>query len=175
MDLNYFDIVVGIILILAIVKGFKNGFVIELASLAALILGLLGAIKFSDLTAAYLSGYINSEHIGLIAFFVTFILIVIGVHLIARMVDKLVKAMAMGPVNRIFGALFSLLKYAFIISILLAVFNSFDRTFKLIPENQKQSSRLYSPLSGLALKVFPYLHFDRAREKMEEATDRVNI
>lgn len=173
--MNYFDIIVGILLILALVKGFKNGLVIELATLAALVLGILGAIKFSDVTEQYLSQHINSEHIGLIAFFVTFILIVIGVHLIAKMVDKLVSAVALGTINRIFGAAFSLLKYAFIISILLAVFNSIDKNFNLIPEKQKESSKLYYPLSDLALKVFPYLHFDEIKEKVEDVSKGVSV
>ena len=38
------------------VTGFINGFVRELASLAALILGIWGAIKFSTFTAAQLDG-----------------------------------------------------------------------------------------------------------------------
>jgi len=78
--MNYFDIIVGLLLAFALFKGYKNGLVTELASIAALILGLLGAIFFSDVTEQYLSQHLNSSHIGLIAFFVTFILIVVVVH-----------------------------------------------------------------------------------------------
>ncbi|TAJ15165.1 CvpA family protein [Marinilabiliaceae bacterium JC017] len=173
--MNYFDIIIGIILLVALVKGFKNGFVIELASLAALILGLLGAIMFSDVTAGFLSEYLQSGYIGLIAFFVTFLLIVVGVHLVAKMVDKMIKALALGPVNRIFGALFSLLKYAFIVSVLLSVFNSFDRSFKVIPDEQKESSKLYEPLSLLAPTIFPYLHFHDVKEKINNVTEGVDV
>jgi len=171
--MNYFDIVVGGILLLALIKGFKKGLVIELATLAALVLGILGAIKFSDITEQYLSQQINSGHIGLIAFFVTFILIVIGVHIIAKMLDKLVSAVALGLINRILGAAFSVLKYAFIISVLMAVFNSFDEKFNIIPDKQK--SILYIPVSKLALTIFPYLHFDDIKKKAEDASKGVSI
>jgi len=173
--MNYFDIIVGGILLLALVKGFKKGLVIELATLAALVLGILGAIKFSDITEQYLIQHINSNHIGLIAFFVTFILIVIGVHIIAKMLDKLVSAVALGFINRILGAAFSVLKYAFIISVLMAVFNSFDKNFNIIPDKQKESSILYIPMSKLALTIFPYLHFDDIKNRVEDASKGVSI
>ena len=165
--MNYFDIVTGILLILALIKGFKNGLIIELASLAALVLGLFGAIKFSSITETYLIEYIDSTHIGLVAFIITFVLIVVGVHLLAKMVDKLVSAIALGTANRVLGAVFSLLKYAFIISVIMAVLGSFERTFSVIPQEQKESSKLYAPLRSIAPFVFPYLQFNKLNEQYD--------
>nr|WP_321406430.1 CvpA family protein [uncultured Carboxylicivirga sp.] len=173
--MNYFDIVIGLILAFALFKGFKNGLIIELASLAALVLGLLGAIEFSSFTADYLSQHINSNHLGLISFIVTFILIVIGVHLIAKVVDKLVSAIALGPVNRILGAIFSLLKYAFILSVLIAVINGFDKDSKLLSQEMKAESYLYKPVASIAPMVFPYLNFDTVKEKFEDVKEGVDV
>ncbi len=173
--MNYIDIVVGIILILAILKGFRNGLIIELASLVALVLGLFGAIQFSSITESYLIEYIDSSNIGIIAFVITFVLIVIGVHLIAKVVDKLVKAIALGMINRVLGALFSLLKYAFIISVVLAILGSFEKTYSLLPEEQKESSQLYEPLRSIAPSVFPYLQFDNVREQFNEAQKSIEV
>jgi membrane protein required for colicin V production len=168
--MNYFDIVVGIILILAIIRGFRNGLIIELASLAALVLGVLGAIKFSSFTEQWLTQHFSNSYIGIIAFILTFIAIVIGVHLIAKGVNKLVEAVALGFINRIMGALFSLVKIGFILSIVMAVFVSFDKTFNIIPEQTRESSILYEPLGEFAPRVFPYLNFDKedAKNKMQE-------
>ena len=49
--MNWIDLIIVVILILSLVMGFINGFVKEVASLAALILGIWGAIKFSGFTA----------------------------------------------------------------------------------------------------------------------------
>ena len=173
--MNYFDIVAGILLILAVVKGFKNGLIIELASLAALVLGLFGAIQFSSITESYLIDYIDSSYIGIAAFIITFILIVIGVHLIAKAVDKLVSAIALGMVNRVLGAIFSLLKYAFIISVILAILGSFERTYNVIPEDQKESSHLYAPLKSIAPSIFPYLQFEDVRSQIDNAKKGIDI
>ncbi|WP_430814056.1 CvpA family protein [Carboxylicivirga sp. RSCT41] len=173
--MNYFDIVAGIILILAIIKGFKNGLIIELASLAALVLGLFGAIRFSSITESFLIEYIDSSYIGIAAFIITFILIVIGVHLIAKVVDKLASAIALGMVNRVLGAIFSLLKYAFIISVVIAILGSFEKTYSLIPEEQRESSHLYEPLQSIAPSVFPYLQFDDVREQVDNARKGIDV
>ncbi|GAF05171.1 CvpA family protein [Saccharicrinis fermentans] len=170
--MNYFDIIIGIILLFAIIKGFKNGFIIEFASLAALVLGVLGAIKFSGLTEKWLLQHFSSNYIGIISFLVTFVLIVIAIHMLAKVVDRLIKAIALGLVNRIFGSAFAFIKYAFILSILLAIFSSFDNTLNLIPQETKDSSIAYKPLSNFAPKLFPYLNFDKdkIRDTMNDAT-----
>lgn len=174
-NMNYFDIVTGILLILAIIKGFKNGLIIELASLVALVLGLFGAIQFSSITESYLIDYIDSSYIGIAAFIITFILIVVGVHLVAKAVDKLVSAIALGMINRVLGAIFSLLKYAFIISVIIAILGSFEKTVDLIPEEQKESSHLYKPLQSIAPALFPYLQFDDVREQVNNARKGIDV
>lgn len=158
--MNYFDIIIGIVLIIALIKGLKNGLIIELSSLAALVLGVYGAIKFFASTQVWLSQYWHNDHIHIAAFFITFVLIAISVHMLARLLDKMIKAVALSLVNRLLGAAFSLLKYGFVLSVLLSVFASFDKTLNLIPEETRESSILYEPLSQLAPKIFPYLNFN---------------
>jgi len=73
--MNYIDLVLGIIIILAAIQGFRKGFIVELASLAALVLGIWGAIKFSDWTAGFITetfGY-TSKYLVAISFLVTFL------------------------------------------------------------------------------------------------------
>ncbi len=172
--MNYFDIVIGIILIIAIVRGFKNGLIIELATLAALVLGVWGAVKFSSITEQWLIQYFNNDYIGIFSFLLTFVGIVVLVHLVAKAVDKLVKAIALGFVNRVFGAVFSCLKVGFILSILMAVFASFDRTFDIIPQETRESSILYEPLATFAPSIFPYLDFhEQAQDTIEEKIEKI--
>ena len=103
---NWIDVIIIILLAWQIIKGFRKGFIIELASLLALILGIFGAIKFADFTAGYLSSNIDlpEDYTPLIAFALTFVLIVIGVHFIARLVQTLVKMVALNFINRLAGA-----------------------------------------------------------------------
>ncbi len=160
--MNYIDLLFIIIFIWSAYKGFTKGFIIAIASLIALIIGIFGAIKFSGFTAGLLSDKfdMNAEYLDLIAFAITFVLIVIGVHFLARLLDKLAEAVALGFANRIAGVMFNLLKSAFIISVILVVLNEIDKNVPFLPKKHIAGSILYKPLSALAPTIFPYLKFE---------------
>lgn len=162
LGLNYIDALIAIFLLWSAYRGISKGFLIMVASLAALVLGVWGAIRFSDLTATFLTENLElqTRYMALIAFAITFVGIVIAVHLLARAMDKLVKAVALGFVNRLAGLLFGVLKTAFLISIILVILNSIDRRVPFIPEEHKENSLLYQPLSKLAPSIFPFLNFE---------------
>ncbi len=169
MGLNYFDLVITILLLWSAYRGFTKGLLVMAASLAALVLGVWGAIRFSDLTAGLLIEHLELQgrYTALIAFAITFIAIVIGVHLLARAAEKLLKAVALGFLNRIAGLVFAVLRTAFIVSIVLVILNSIDRRAPFIPEKHKENSLLYKPLSNFAPAIFPYLHFEDIRGKVK--------
>ncbi|MFC2116684.1 CvpA family protein, partial [Bacteroidota bacterium] len=139
------------------------------ASLAALVLGVWGAVRFSALTSTLLTEnlHLQTKYLPLIAFALTFVGIVIAVHLLARAMDKLVKAVALGFVNRIAGLVFGILRTAFLISIILVIINSIDRRVPFIPEEHKENSLLYGPLSKLAPSIFPYLNFEDMKGRIK--------
>lgn len=163
--MNYLDAILIIPLLWAVYKGFTKGFIIQLAALAALVLGVWGAIRFSDLTAEYLTQSLNFEnqHLALISFAVTFIIIVIVVHILARLLHHLVKAVALGIFNRLFGVAFAVFKFAFIISVMLVILNFINKGFGILPEEDKEESILYDPIANIAPSIFPYLKFDKYR------------
>jgi membrane protein required for colicin V production len=157
--MNYIDLVLGIILIIAAIQGFRQGFIVELASLAAIVLGIWGAIRFSDWTADFITditGY-HSEHLSTIAFVVTFIAIVILVHILGKVLDTTVKAVALGFLNRLAGIIFGVLKTAVILSILLLLFEPIDENVHLLPSRQKAESKIYEPMKQLVPTLFPFI------------------
>jgi membrane protein required for colicin V production len=157
--MNYIDLVLGIILIVAAIQGFRKGFIVELASLAALILGIWGAIKFSDWTAGFITRTtkFHSDHLSTIAFLLTFITIVILIHLLGKVLDNTVKAIALGFLNRLAGIIFGVLKTAVILSIFLLLFDSIDENVHILPVNQKADSKMYSPMKQVVPTLFPFI------------------
>jgi len=175
--MSWIDIVFLIILLWSAYQGFTKGFIITIASLAALIIGIFGAIKFSGFTAEILSEKIDvtPESLNLIAFAITFILIVIATHIVARLADKLVKAVALGFANRIAGVLFNLLKTALIISIVLVILERINQKASFIPRSETEKSVLYNPLHSFAPLIFPYLRsgYDRIKERIPEKDEMI--
>lgn len=148
--MDTFDIIVGIVLIFFFFKGLKNGFIIELASVVALVAGIIAAVLFSDVVSQWLSEYITTRFISILSFFIVLIVVVIGVNLLAKMLDHLVKAIALGWLNRVIGALFGMLKAALIISVLLLLLDVFGLSQKWFTPEMKNSSYLFVPLEKLA-------------------------
>jgi len=159
----------AILLLWAAYRGYTKGFIVQLATLAALLLGILGAVMFSDFTSGLIIKKfdVSGQYLPMISFAVTFIAIVIGVHLLAKMINKLLEAVALGFVNRLLGVLFSVLKIAFVVSIILVLVNKVDSKYNFIPDETKDNSLLYKPLSNFAPMIFPYLNFDKMKEKID--------
>jgi membrane protein required for colicin V production len=158
--MNYIDIILALLLLFAAINGFKNGFVSELASLAALVLGVWGGIEFSYITTDFLINRLGIEtnHLNLVSFLVTFVIIVILVHLVASSLSKLLEVAMLGWANKITGLVFGFFKTAFILSILLLVFNKIDDDVHILSPQTKSESKLYEPIRKLAPSVFPFIY-----------------
>lgn len=165
--MNYFDAIVIIFLLWGAYRGFTKGLIISAASLIALVLGIWGAIRFSDWTAQLLIRHFdaNTPYLAMIAFALTFLAIVVGIHLLAQLLDRLVKAIALGWINRLAGIVFNMAKIAFILSIVVVLLDAVDRRISFIPEKHKEESLFYKPLSKFATALFPYLNFEGIRKK----------
>ena len=165
--MNILDILIGIPLIYAIYKGFTKGFIYEVATLIALILGVYGAIHFSDFTAEVIQDTFDyeSQYMEYISFIVTFIVIVIGVNLIGRVIDKVVEAVALGFVNRLLGLAFGLLKGILILSIVVHLLNYVNDKFNFISQEKKKESLLYEPMTDISDKIFDFFDSDFSTTK----------
>ena len=174
--MNYLDIIFLVPLLFAVYRGFKKGIIHMAASLAALVLGIFGAIKLRPMFASLLDSIfdISPDYMNVIAFSVAFVSIVMVVHLLAFLVEKLIKAVALNLVNRLLGMGFGLLVTAFVISMILWPVNQVNEEKQLIKPERIESSLLYRPLSAFAPAVFPYLkkqdwkEFIPRKEKEEE-------
>ncbi|MCP4310996.1 MAG: CvpA family protein [Bacteroidetes bacterium] len=157
--MNILDIIFLLPLLFALYRGFKNGMVHLIASLVALILGILGAMKLRPLFASLLDSIFNIDpgHINVIAFAVAFVTIVIVVHVAAFFIDKLIKAVALNFVNRLLGMAFGVLVTAFVISMILLPVNQVNAERQIIKPKHIEGSLLYKPLSSFAPAIFPYL------------------
>ncbi len=138
--MNTIDLVFAILLLWAAYRGYTKGFIVQLATLAALLLGILGAVMFSDFTSGLIIKKfdVSGQYLPIISFAVTFIAIVIAVHLLAKMINKLIDAIALGIVNRLLGVLFSVVKIAFVVSIILVLINKADNKYNFIPDDTKE-------------------------------------
>jgi membrane protein required for colicin V production len=150
------DILLGIPLIWGLWKGLKNGLFMEIASIAALVAGIYGAIHFSHITGNYLSDRLEwDEHnMSIIAFVITFVLIIIIVHLAGKLLTKVADFAMLGLLNKIAGGIFGALKVAILLGAAFIFFDSMDSTFNLLDEETKEQSVLYQPIKDIGALIF---------------------
>ncbi len=178
--MNWIDFVIIILLVFGLARGYINGFVKELASLLALILGIWGAIKFSTWTAARLYDYFDmtGKYVGIIAFLVTFIVIVIIIHFIGLVIDKLTDKLSLGFLNSLVGMVFGVFKSALFLSIIFVVLNAIDAKHHFLPHEKIESSKFYNPIADLAPAIFPIIgegNFDKSFDRFKKKPDEVTI
>ena len=127
------DIILGALILYGIIKGFFKGLFVEVASLLALMLGVYGAVHFSNYAAEFLSGYVDwsEQTMNISSFAITFIVIVLAVSLAGKALTKLANFAALGLINKLLGALFGGLKITLILSVLLLVFERFNTTLSI--------------------------------------------
>lgn len=155
--MNYIDIILGILLLWGLIKGFSKGLFSSLASLVALIVGIYIAVHFSHIAGGYLEHYVNWQEgaMKLVAFAVTFIVVVILVSLAGKILTKIADYAALGILNKILGGAFGVLKMAFIASVIIIFIDAINRNITIIKEETLNSSVLYTPVRELAPMILP--------------------
>lgn len=151
------DIVLGALILFGLVRGFMKGLFVEVASLVALVAGVYGAMHFSNFAAEFLQTKTewNEKTINIVAFAITFVIIVLAIGLAGKALTKLADFAALGIINKLAGGIFGALKIALILSVILNVFDKLNNTITLLDADTKQKSALYKPVKSLVPMIFP--------------------
>jgi len=155
--MNTVDIILSLILLYGLVRGFFRGLLSEVASLVGIIAGIYGAIHFSHFLAEVLTNYVDwaPRYLNLISFAVTFILIVFLVSLAGKLLTQMAGFVALGIVNKLLGAVFGIIKTAFIASVIIMFFKATNEKIDIIAEESFENSILYEPVAVIAPILLP--------------------
>lgn len=114
--MNIFDIIVGIVLVWSVFRGWKSGLLVQLSGIAGIILGTWVAFRFSDRIAQWL----NMESVpAWVTFAIVLVAVMAGVIVVCSMITRLLKAGGLALPFRILGAVFAFAKGLLILSLLL--------------------------------------------------------
>ncbi len=155
--MGFLDIIIGVLLIYAAFKGIQNGLFVELASFFSLILGVYLAIQFSSIASTTLSNTLkwNPYTIRVIAFIITFLIVIIGVNLAGKFLTKLVSFAYLGWINKAGGGFFRVLKTVLIVSIVFSVFEKINYNHFLVNKTTLDHSIFFNPIQKTGSFIFP--------------------
>lgn len=172
--MSIIDIILAALLLFGFIRGLFKGLFVEIASLVALVLGVYGAIHFSYFAADLLESKVewNEKTINIIAFAITFVIIVLVISLAGKALTKLADFAALGLLNKLLGGVFGALKVGLILSILLIMFNKLNNTLPFMEKEDLEKSILYEPVKSLAPMIFPNL-IKSGKEQQHEAEEGI--
>lgn len=177
--MGFLDIVFTALLGYALYTGLKNGLFVEIASFGSLIIGIFVAIKFSHLVGLALEDIIkvNPKYIEIVAFAITFLLVVIGIYLLAKFFTGVFSFASLGWLNKLGGAVFSVLKTILMLSVVIGLFQKININHMLVKEETLNNSVFYNPIQEVSKFMYPSLEkwYEEFKEKAKTDSDKEQV
>lgn len=124
--MNFFDIIILIILSYCVLRGIFRGLVKELSSIVGVFGGFYAAYTYYTLLAKPLSRWIaNTGYLNILSFLIIFCAVFLIISILGVIINYLLKIAFLGWFDHLCGALFGTLKGILIVSILLISLTTF--------------------------------------------------
>lgn len=153
--MNILDLFIGVFLGIGAFYGWRQGLVMSVFQLIAVVLGLYVAFHFSNQIALL---FVSSNE-GIIIPLLSFLLVLIGVYFLVkiggRLFERSVKFAWSSMLNNFFGGIIGALKWGFLAGSLFLLIQPLDASNKLISIKTKQDSLFYNNTVGLTKTIMP--------------------
>lgn len=179
MEINYFDLIASVIILLLGLKGILNGFFKELFGLVGIVGGIFVASRAGDSVGEYLNNAIfhfsNPSAVSFTGFLVTlaafwFVMILVGVAF-----KKLSSLSGLGPVDKILGFVFAAGKFFLIAAVIaFAVYNV--KALRTTIDTSMKNSVLFPVLvetGSYIMKIDPVEVNEEINSTIDETTQKV--
>lgn len=154
------DIILLIPLLWGTFRGLYKGLISQVMSLIGLFIAVYFSIKYYTSLALIINTHIENKlsrtYISIAAFVILFVLLLILIHYLSKQLEKLTKALHIGSLNHLTGGIFGLIKWAFILSVFIALINKFGQEFNCTLINF-HNTWIYSHIKMIAPKIMPGL------------------
>jgi len=157
-DISPLDILLALPLLWGTIRGFRRGLILEVTGLVALFLGAYAALFGSDIAAEWLDAHyaIGKAYMGLVSFALTFLVVAVAVHLLGRLLEKIVDVTALKPLDRVGGMVFSTGRSWLFWSIVLLVVQGAMGT-QWLPDEWVADSHIWPWLDTTARTLLPLI------------------
>ena len=166
--MNFLDIVISVSLLYGFFKGFSSGLIKEITGLLALVVGVYVAINFSSHLEPILESFFQKNHnlVPITSFILLFIVGFFLIRLVGYILDKFTKAVSLGLISKITGAIFGLSKVMVVLCFLATIIIEYN----LIKKETQNESILLKPIENTARIITPQIkkHQKKIIEKIEK-------
>ena len=157
--MNTLDIIILICFIPALIFGLEKGFVKQLVGLLTIILGCQFSILLQQPLTKWLVDLTNGnpELMKILSFILIFIIIAIGLSIIGRILEGVIKIILLGWLNRLLGIAGAFLITTIVLSIISIVISSLNAELNLFNPSILTDSILLPVFQEISVFVMPLL------------------
>lgn len=161
MNIGIIDIIILVAIGASAVWGLFKGFITQIVSILAFVLGVWCAFKFTDFASAYvkemLSLTIEQDTLHIIMFVLILIVVMILSNLVGKAIEGIINLSMLGWMNSLLGFIFGGIKATVILSLVVYVVNYANSIFKAIPKDVLANSKGFTFLQEFHSNFFPFL------------------
>lgn len=181
-DMNWFDLVIIILLLIALIDGYRKGLIQQLVGLTIILISAIFGGKLAAYFLPLLDRFLDlSPSLArVLSFVLAFAAIAIVISFIGRLIQKLLAAVLLGTVNRILGSIIAVGTLILILSIILNLVLMLDKNESLISKEIKEESFFFERVEAVVPAVVPYLDKEfwdfipeNYREEIERKSDSI--
>lgn len=174
--MGFIDIVLAALLVFGLIKGLRNGLFVEFASLIAFFVGIYAAIKFSYVVKALLEPHVSwsPKTIQVTAFVLTLIVVVVTVHLLAKIFTGIADFAFLGWLNTVGGGLFATIKTILLLGIVLSLFQKVNLNNMMLSKETQENSLLFNPILTTSEVLLPVVT-DWFTDLKKSALEKSNV
>ena len=165
--LNTIDFIVCLVLGLAVWKGWRQGFIVQIGSLVALVVGLWLAARYGAVVGERLQLDESVRTAG--GFVVVLLGVMLSIAVAGRLLRRIFRFAGFGLLDIALGVAACAVKYLLLVSVLLTAFDRLNSSYSLVGQRTIDSSVSYRPLLRISEALFPML--ERATEQATHLSD----
>ena len=172
--MSWLDILILLPLLIGLVRGLMKGLIVEISSIAAIILGFLGAKWWSAAFASWMMQQFEWSDTAciVVAYALLFAGIALGLNIVARLLSKLFQKIQLGWLNRLLGGVFGTAKWGIVIVALVLCVHNLDKQFQFIKPELREISVVYMTLTPYAEKAWEEIKAQvETRKDAQEASN----
>ena len=168
--MNWFDLTILIFLLLALVKGYRKGFIMQLVGLAVILLAAIFGGKLAEIILPEINRFmdITPSFARALSFLIAFGLIAVVISLVGRLIEKLAEVVLLSFVNRLLGSVIAVGTMMVVLSIVLNLVLMLDKRENIINSEIKQESFFFKRVEAVVPAIVPYLNKEFWEEYIPE-------
>ncbi|MBK5195411.1 MAG: CvpA family protein [Proteiniphilum sp.] len=181
--MNWFDILIGILLLIALVNGYRKGLIMQLVGLATIVLAAIFGGRLAESILPEIIGLVNlsPEAARVLSFILAFALIAIVLSIVGRLLQKFIDVVLLSFFNRILGAVIATGTMMLFLSIILNLVLMLDKKEVVIKKEIREESFFFERVEAVVPAIIPYLNQEfwdeyvpeKYREEIEKKSDSI--